>query len=350
MTGGFTWSVVELRLRHVFTIARGSRSVVPTVIVRYARDGFTGLGEASPIARYGESPETVARFLGRVRDLAGGAGADAGGGPGTGEIDAFLDTVDSLEPGNTAAKAAVDIALNDWAAKAEGTPLWKRNGFPRAPLPRSSYTIGIDVPVVVERKVMEAAGFGSLKLKMGVPGEREFVRQVRELTDKPIRIDANEGWKTKEEAIGHLEWLEPFGVELVEQPLPAGNPRDVAWLRGRTGIPLYADEDLLGLAGLAAIADAYDGVNLKLMKCGGLREAVKIAGAVRAKGMKLMIGCMIETSVGTSAAAQLAPIADVLDLDGSLLIDNDPFRGAVGPDGTVRLTDLPGIGVREGGE
>jgi L-alanine-DL-glutamate epimerase-like enolase superfamily enzyme len=338
MTGAFTWSVVELRLRHRFTIARGSRSVVPTVIVKYTRDGVTGTGEASPLARYGESPETVQRFLERVRGVPGGAG------PG---VDAFLDAVDALEPGHTAAKAAVDIALHDWIGKAEGTPLWKRFGLGRGPVPRSSCTIGIDEPAVVERKVAEAEAFETLKLKMGVPGEREFVRSVRGMTGKPLRIDANEGWKTKEEALGHLQWLEPLGVELVEQPMPAGNTRDVAWLRERTTIPLYADEDLRRRPDLGAIAGAYHGVNLKLMKCCGLREARRIAGDARSKGLKLMIGCMVETSVGISAAAQLAPLADVLDLDGCLLVENDPYRGAVGADGTVRLSDLPGIGVVE---
>jgi L-alanine-DL-glutamate epimerase-like enolase superfamily enzyme len=257
MNEGFAWSVVELRLRHVFTIARGSRSVVPTVIVRYTHDGMTGVGEASPLARYGESPETVQRFLERVRGIAGGVSAD---------VESFLDRVDALEPGNTAAKAAVDIALHDWIGKAEGTPLWKRFGLCRGPLPRSSCTIGIDDPAVVERKVKEAVAFESLKLKMGVAGERDFVRLVRGLTAQPLRIDANEGWKTKEEALGHLHWLEPLGVELVEQPLPAGNPGDVAWLRGRTTIPLYADEDFRRRPDLGAISDAYDGVNLKLMK------------------------------------------------------------------------------------
>jgi len=338
MTGGFSWSVVELRLRHPFTIARGSRSVVPTVIVRYTRGGITGFGEASPLARYGESPATVTGFLERVREISGGEEAVPG---------AFLDRVDALGTGNASAKAAVDIALHAWAGKSEGVPVWKRFGPEPRTLPRSSFTIGIDEPSVVERKVREAERFGSLKLKMGVPGEREFVRLVRDLTDQPIRIDANEGWKTKEEALGHLEWLAPHGVELVEQPLPAGNARDVAWLRARTTIPLYADEDLMGLDGLDAIADAYDGVNVKLMKCGGLREAGRIGGAARAKGMKLMFGCMIETSVGISAAAQLAPLADVLDLDGCLLVSNDPFRGAVGSDGTVTLGDRPGIGVEE---
>ncbi|HLF13842.1 MAG TPA: dipeptide epimerase [Bacteroidota bacterium] len=336
MTPALTWSVVELRLKHVFTIARGSRSVVPTVIVQLSHDGITGYGEASPLARYGESVDTVARFLGRVGPAVLGDPSDP---------DALLDRVGSLEPGNASAKASVDIAIHDWIGKRRGVPTWKYFGIDRPDAPASSITIGIDSPGVVERKVREADAFGILKVKMGVPGDREFIRTVRKFTSKPLRVDANEGWKTKEEALEALLWLRDLGVELVEQPLPAGNPDAVAWLKARAGIPLYADEDFSRHDDLGAIAGAYDGVNIKLMKSTGLREARKIIGTAHGLGLKIMIGCMIETSVGISAAAQISPMADVTDLDGCLLVSNDPFRGAVAPDGTIRLNDLPGIGV-----
>lgn len=338
MTGPFTWSVVDLRLRHVFTIARGSRSVVPTVIVRFTRDGVAGIGEASPLARYGESVETVSAFLAGVNDAVGTRGTDPSEIPGLAR---------ALAPGNAAAKAGVDIAVHDWIGKRRNLPVWKMFGLTPGPLPRSSMTIGIDEPGVVGEKVREAASFAALKLKLGVPGEREFLESVRGMTAQPIRVDANEGWATKEEALDRLQWLEGQGVELVEQPLPAGNAGAVAWLRARTRIPLYADEDFRGGADLAPLADAYDGVNVKLMKCGGLAEALTIAREARSKGLKLMLGCMIETSAGISAAAQLAPQADVVDLDGCLLVGNDPFSGAMGPDGTIRLRDLPGIGITE---
>ncbi len=338
MTPALTWSVVELRLKRVFTIARGSRSVVPTVIVRVTADGVTGFGEASPLARYGESVESVAGFLGSVAGEIGGDPSDT---------DGMLDRIDRLGTGNASARAALDIALHDWAGKRLGVPLWKHFGITAPDAPPTSMTIGIDTPSGVVGKVLEAEAFGVLKVKMGVPGDRELVEAVRSVTSKPLRVDANEGWNTREEALGHLRWLEGVGVELVEQPLPAGRADDVAWLRERSGIPLYADEDLRGYADLAGIARAYDGVNVKLMKCGGLRQARKIIAAARSLGLKVMIGCMIETSVGISAAAQIAPLADVTDLDGSLLVDNDPFVGAVAGDGTIALGQRPGIGVAE---
>ncbi len=336
MTPTLSWSVVELRLKHVFTIARGSRSVVPTVVVRFSHEGTTGYGEASPLARYGESVDTVARFLGRIAPSVIGDPDD----PGT-----LLDAVGAITPGNSSAKAAVDIALHDWIGKRRGVPAWKYFGIGNPAAPASSITIGIDEPGVVERKVREAEPFGTLKVKMGMPGDREFIATVRKFTAKPLRVDANEGWKTKEEALDHLDWLAQMGVELVEQPLPAGEPDAVAWLRERSEIPLYADEDLVRIDDLAGIAGAYDGVNVKLMKCGGLRESVRIIGAARQLGLKIMIGCMIETSVGISAAAQLAPMADVTDLDGALLAGNDPFSGPVGQDGSILLSERPGIGV-----
>ncbi len=334
-----TWSVVDLRLRHIFTIARGSRTVVPTVLVRFTHDGVTGYGEASPLARYGESVATIAAFLGRINSSVIADFADP---------DAFLDLVGALAPGNGSAKAAVDIALHDWIGKRTDTPVWKYFGIERPEAPPSSITIGIDEPDVVERKLEEAGAFATLKVKMGMPGDRDFLLTVRKFTTKPIRVDANEGWRTREEAIDHLRWLAGMGVELVEQPLPAGDPEGIAWLRERTEIPLYADEDILGYPDLVRVAGAYDGVNIKLMKSGGLREARRLIGAARNLGLKIMIGCMIETSVGISAAAQLAPLADATDLDGALLVLNDPFEGVVAQDGQIHLGDFAGIGARPG--
>lgn len=342
MTPALTWSVVELRLTHVFTIARGSRSIVPTVIVRYMRDGLTGYGEASPLSRYGDTVESVTEFL----EMAGREVFD-GSSPGDDPLEpgGLLDRVNALGPGNAPAKAAIDIALHDWLGRHRRIPIWKYFGLDPARAPRSSITIGIDSPDVVQLKIREAEAFGTLKVKMGVPGERELVTAVRRLTSKPLRVDANEGWKTKEEALSHLDWLADKGVELVEQPLPAGNHGDVAWLRRRSVIPLYADEDLRSAGDLAAAAGAYDGINVKLMKCGGIRETKTIIAAARVLGLHVMIGCMIESSVGISAAAQLSPLADAVDLDGCLLVGNDPFRGVVAPDGSIHLGDRPGIGI-----
>lgn len=338
MSPRLSWTVVPLRPRHPFTIARGTRAVVPTVIVRLEYEGVTGLGEASPLARYGESTGTVAAFLSALpKDLPEGLD----------DPDALLDRIAAAGPGNAAARAALDIAVHDWVGKRRGIAAWQHLGLRAGPLPRSSMTIGICPPEEAGRRAAAAAGFAALKVKMGVEGDRDLFLAVRTATEAPIRVDANEGWKSREEALERLLWLRDRGVELVEQPIPAGRPEDVRWLRERSGVRLFADEDLTGRDSLDRIAGSYDGVNVKLMKCGGLREGLRLIRAAKELGMDIMTGCMIETSVGISAAAQLASLADAADLDGALLIDNDPFRGAVAADGTIRLTGAPGIGVGE---
>jgi L-alanine-DL-glutamate epimerase-like enolase superfamily enzyme len=185
-----------------------------------------------------------------------------------------------------------------------------------------------------------------LKVKLGVPGDEEIVRCIRELTDKTLRVDANEGWKTKEEARDKILWLQEQGVELVEQPLPASRLEETAWLRENVALPIIADEDVATSADIGRLRDAFDGINIKLMKCGGLREAMKMIVAAKAAGMKVMLGCMIESSVAISAAAQLAPLADYADLDGNLLIDNDPFVGVGEEAGKLILGEEPGVGVK----
>jgi L-alanine-DL-glutamate epimerase-like enolase superfamily enzyme len=335
--GGFSRHEISLKLRHVFTIARGSRSVVPSMIVTYSRDGLTGYGEASPIARYGESLETVNAFLDTLGPRFPPDPADLG---------SALSILSALPPGDSAAKAAVDIALHDWNGKRNGSPVWRSLGLDPGGARPSSMTIGIDTPEAVERKVAAAAPFCALKIKAGVPGDREIVRAVRRVSAQPLRIDANEGWKTRDEALEAIRWLEGVdGVQLVEQPLPAGKLRDVAWLRERVNLPIFADEDFTKTGDLENLAECYDGVNIKLMKTSGIRESVRAARLAKELGLLVMLGCMVESSVGTSAAAQISPLADFVDLDGSLLIDNDPFAGRVRPDGTISLGNQPGIGV-----
>lgn len=340
MTGAGTFSCAELALalRHPFTIARGSRAVVPTLIVRYSRDGITGYGEASPNARYGES-------IGSVRAFLDSAGPDFPSDPT--DIGGAMDALDARSAGESAAKAAVDIALHDWNGKRDGAAVWRSLGLDPARCPRSSMTIGIDSPGVIAQKVAAASAFGALKVKAGVEGDRAIIETVRNASDQPLRVDANEGWKTKEEALDAIRWLEGVGgVELVEQPLPAGNLDAVSWLRDRVNIPLFADEDFGRMRDLEAVAKVYDGINIKLMKSTGIREAAAAARRAKELGVKVMLGCMIESSVGIAAAAQVSPLADVADLDGSLLVRNDPFTGCVRPDGSIVLVDEPGIGVR----
>jgi L-alanine-DL-glutamate epimerase-like enolase superfamily enzyme len=329
------YQVVDLHLTHAFTISRSSDSVRKSVIVELEHDGITGFGEAAPSLRYGETPDTVAAFFSSF-DLTTCSDPF--------RIDAILGKTG--EPrSNTSARAAIDMALHDWIGKKLGVPVWKLFGLSPDACPVSSFTIGIDTPEVVEKKVHEATDFPVLKVKVGVPGDEELVASVRRLTDKPIRVDANEGWKTKEEAYSKIRRLEELGVEFVEQPLPAGQIEDTAWLRGHVDLPIIADENVARLADVHRIAYAFDGINIKLMKSGGIREAVRMIHTARALGLKTMLGCMIETSIGISAAAQLLPLVDYADLDGNALITNDPYAGAFADHGVITLSDRPGLGA-----
>jgi L-Ala-D/L-Glu epimerase len=332
-----SWKEHTLHLRHPFTIARGSRTTSPTVILSLEHDGITGLGEAAPSPRYGETPETVAGFLGSCT-------MEKYSDPFA--LEEILGGVANIAEGNTSAKAAIDIALHDWIGKKLRLPLWKFFGGAKSAVPVTSFTIGIDQPEAIGKKVEEASPYPVLKVKVGVPGDMEIIRAIRSVTAKPIRADANEGWKSREEARDRILRLEEEGVEFVEQPMPASQIDDIAWLRQHIHIPLIADESVRSLADIPRLKDAFDGINIKLMKCTGLREAVKMIHAARAAGLRVMLGCMIESSVGISAAAQLAPLVDYLDLDGNLLIDNDPFKGITVENGKLLLGDLPGCGVK----
>jgi L-alanine-DL-glutamate epimerase-like enolase superfamily enzyme len=329
---------IELQLRHVFTITRGSRDLVPIIIVMIEHEGITGFGEASPSGRYSESPESASSFLSSV-DLSSFNDPF--------RLDEILSYVDSIDAGNFSAKAAIDIALHDWIGKKLETPLWKYWGFNDRNTPCTSMTIGIDTPDVIERKIAEVEEFPVLKIKMGVQNDRDIISWIRSLTKKTIRVDANEGWLSKEEALDKILWLETQGVEFVEQPMPAQQLEDIEWLREKIHIPLIADESVKSIGDINLLRNGFDGINIKLMKCGGLRKAMKMIHAAKEANMKVMLGCMIESSVGISAAAQLSPLADYLDLDGSLLIGNDPFTGVQYRNGKLLLNQLPGIGVQK---
>jgi L-alanine-DL-glutamate epimerase-like enolase superfamily enzyme len=211
--------------------------------------------------------------------------------------------------------------------------------------PVTSFTIGIDSPDIIGQKVDEASNYPVLKVKLGVSGDEEIIRRIREHTDKKLRVDANEGWTSKEEARDKILWLQEQGVELVEQPLPAHQLEETAWVREAVSIPIIADENVTTSADIARLQYVFDGINIKLMKCGGLREAMRMILSAKILGMKIMLGCMIESSVAISAAAQLSPLADYADLDGNLLIANDPFIGVREKDGKLLLQDNAGIGV-----
>lgn len=331
------YNYYELELIHTFTIARGSEVLDPCIIVEIEHDGIIGYGEAAPSDRYGENKQTVIEFLKKVR-------LEQFKEPF--QLEEILDYVDNIAPHNTSAKAAVDIALHDWLGKRFGVPLWKFWGLNKEKTPLTDFTIGIDRPEVIEQKVKEAEPYPILKVKVGVPSDEEIIKTIRKVTDKVIRVDANEGWKSKEQARDKILWLEEQGVELVEQPLPANNLDDTAWLREQVHIPLIADENAIRLYDVPLLKDVFDGINIKLMKCTGLREALQMIHTAKALKMKIMLGCMIESSVAITAAAHLSPLVDYADLDGNILIKNDPFVGVRVVGGKLILNDEPGLGVR----
>ncbi len=248
-----------------------------------------------------------------------------------------------------AARAALDIALHDWIGKKLGLPLHRLLGLDAQAAPITSFSIGIDTPEVTKRKVREAAAFPVLKVKVGRDGDEATIEAVRSVTDKPLRVDANEGWPDRETAIRKIEWLAARGVELVEQPMPAALLDDAAWLRARTPLPLFADEACLRAADIPKLNGCCHGVNLKLDKAGGLREALHMIHTARSCGLQVMLGCMVSSSVSTTAAAQLSPLVDLADLDGHLLVANDPYEGVGVRDGRLILPSGPGLGLRQRG-
>ena len=327
----------ELKLRHVFTVSSYSRKTTPGVQVRLDYEGFTGYGEASMPPYLGQSVESVTAFLSKV-DLSQFHDPF--------QLETILSYVDSLSPADGAAKAAIDIALHDLVGKLMGLPWWRIWGLDPTKTPSTTFTIGIDTPDVVRQKTRECADrFNILKVKVGLDNDKEMIRTIREVTDLPLAVDANQGWKDREEALDEIFWLKEKGVVMVEQPMAVSRVEDNAWITERSPLPIFADEAIQRLADVPSVKGAYHGINIKLMKCTGMREAWKMVNYARAEGMKVMIGCMTETSCAVSAAAQLSPAVDFADLDGNLLITNDPFEGVKVVDGRITLSDLPGIGL-----
>ena len=325
-------------LRHAFTIATASRTSTPGMLVEVEHDGVIGYGEASMPPYLGETQASAAAFLARV---------NLGRFPDPFQLGEILPAIDALAPGNTAAKAAVDIALHDWIGKKLGAPWHRIWGLDPAKAPVTSFTIGIDTPEVVRQKTREAAPYKIIKVKLGrdPATDRALIDAIREVTDRPITVDANQGWPDRADALRMIEWLATRGVLFIEQPMPKENPADTAWLRERSPLPLIADESVQRLPDVRRALGVFDGINIKLMKCTGLREAHQMITVARALGLKVMLGCMTETSCAISAAAQLSPLVDWADLDGALLIKNDVFLGTTVVDGKITLNDLPGIGV-----
>ncbi len=326
----------ELQLRHAFNLANSSRKTTPDVLVSLEFEGFTGYGEASMPPYLGESIESVSKFL---------ASLNLSQFNDPFQMDDILKYVDSVMPGNCAAKASVDIALHDLVGKIMGQPWYKIWGFNPANTPNTSFTIGIDTPEVVRQKVAEATPYKILKVKLGQKTDREMIETIRSATDVPLCVDVNQGWTDKQMALDMIYWLKEKGVVFVEQPMPKTAIDDMAWLTANSPLPTIGDESVQRLPDVINAKGVYSGINIKLMKCTGMREAHKMLTLARALDMKVMIGCMTETSCAVSAAAQLSPKTDWADLDGNLLISNDPYQGVQVVGGKIILLDKPGIGV-----
>ncbi len=335
-----TWKKYDLELRHVFTIANYSRTSTPDVLVEIEYDGVVGYGEASLPPYLGETPESVMAFLQKV---------DLGQFRSPFEMDDILTYVDNITAYNTAAKASVDIALHDLVGKLIGAPWFRMWGLDKEKTPSTTFTIGIDTDEVVKQKTREVVDdFNILKVKLGRPAtDKQMITAIRTVTDKPIAVDANQGWKDKHQALEMINWLNERNIVMIEQPMPKWNLDDTAWLLERSPLPIYADESFQRLPDVLKFKGVFSGVNIKLMKCTGLREAWKIVTVARALNMNVMIGCMTETSCAISAATQLSPVVDFADLDGALLIKNDCFKGATVVNGKMVLPETPGIGVEK---
>lgn len=332
------WTPYNLQLNHTFTISGFSRTTTPVVLTKIEHDGLVGYGEASLPPYLGETQDSVIAFLQKV-DLSGFSDPS--------QIEEIMAHVDGIAVGNTAAKAAVDIALHDLAGKILGKPWHKIYDLDKYNVPDTTFTIGIDNDEVVREKTREALGrFNILKVKVGGPDDKRMIEAIRSVTDLPLAVDANQGWKDRQEALDMIFWMKEKGVVMVEQPMPKQDLDNIARLTQASPLPVFADESVQRLTDVERLKGVFSGINIKLMKCTGMHEAWKMRELARTLGMKVMMGCMTETSCAISAAAQLYPGMDFADLDGALLIGNDYFEGATLENGKIIASDQPGIGVK----
>ena len=328
---------MRLDLVNTWTTVMSSSDYRETLGVTVVSQGVTGIGEGAPIVRYNESAAQGMEIVRGLEALFSGADLT--------QYVKQLDRVFAKVEGAWATKAAIDIALHDWAAKKLGVPLWKMWGLDRNDAPLTTFSIGIDKAEVIRRKVREAAAYPVLKIKVGLANDEEVMEAVRAETKKPLRVDANEGWKSVDEAVRKIKWLEKQGVELIEQPLPASMLREMGEIRKRVEMPIFADECCLHPEDIPRIAPYFDGVNVKVDKAGGLHQAMRMIEMARALKLKVMVGCMVSSSLAITAAAQLSPLIDYADLDGNLLIKNDPYEGVKVVSGKLVLPVRPGVGV-----
>ena len=334
---GFTTKIVRLNLQHTWTTTMSSSQYRDTLHTAYTRDGITGHGEGAPIVRYHEDAAGAQKAAESVRDLL--LASDPM------QFGKIMAEIFQRVPGEWAGKAAIDIALMDWVGQKLKIPLYSYFGLDPAETPLTTFSIGIDTPEITKQKTREADDFPILKVKVGLATDEPTIEAVRSVTKKPLRVDANEGWTDKEEAVRKINWLEKMGVEFIEQPMPAEMIEETRWVRSRVHIPVIADEACQRASDIPKLRDAFDGVNVKLDKSGGMLEAYRMIQIAKALGMKTMLGCMVSSSVSVTAAAHLSPLVDYADLDGNLLISNDPFHGVRVEKGKLILPKTPGLGL-----
>jgi len=327
-----TSKITKLQLNHPFKISRRETDAYREVIsVEF--DG--GIGEAAPAKFYGETVQSVETA---IKSLSSALDCD---------LDQIQDVMTEIEQnieGNYAAKSAIDMALHDRLGKKLGVPLYKLWGLNPKKTPHTSFTIGLDEPSVMAEKVLQAEEYPIFKVKLGTPNDIEILQTLRDVTDKPIYVDANTAW-TPKEAVKKIQELANYGVELIEQPTKPDDISGLKFVHEHSELPIIADESVKRASDIPALAGSVDGINIKLVKCGGLLEALRMIHVARAHGLLVMLGCMIESSLGITAAAHLTPLVDYADLDGNLLISNDPYTGVTLDNGKLLLSELPGIGV-----
>jgi L-alanine-DL-glutamate epimerase-like enolase superfamily enzyme len=328
---------MRLNLQHTWTTTMSSSEYRDTIYVSYSRDGLTGHGEGAPIVRYKEDAKSAQKAVESVQEFLLSANPM--------QFSKIMSGVFRRVNGEWAGKAAIDIALMDWVGQKLGVPLYTYFGLDPKDTPLTTFSIGIDTPEITKQKTREAEAYPILKVKVGLATDEPTIEAVRSVTKKPLRVDANEGWKDKEEAVRKINWLESQGVEFIEQPLPADMIEETKWVRSRVHIPVIADEACQHASDIPKLREAYDGVNVKLDKSGGMLEAYRMIQIAKALGMKTMLGCMISSSVSVTAAAHLSPLVDYADLDGNLLIANDPFHGVRVEQGKLILPNRPGLGL-----
>ena len=333
-----SYSPHTLYFKRPFKIAHGTRSSTPIVLTQLEYEGFIGYGETSLPPYLGESHETVLSFLKKASTIIQSLKNPF-------EVEFIIHELDKIAEGNTAAKASLDIALHDLLGKLQSKSCWQLFNGDKNNTSFTTFTLGIDEPEIIRQKIKEGNEFNFFKVKLNGEDDKLIINTIRSITDKPMAIDVNQGWTDKNVALEVIDWLSDKNVLFIEQPLQKDNLDDAHWLYERSPLPIFADESVQRLSDINKVKDCFHGINIKLMKCTGMLEANKMIAMAKELNLKLLIGCMSETSYAISAAAQLSPFVNYADLDGALLVNNDLFSGINFINGKITLNELPGIGV-----